>query len=230
MWDKIAMWSGVASIILAIVSIIIIFLTRENILDILDKDVILFDKNFELKKSAIEESLKLIDRIQEGGNSIRLDAGFTEQAKSIYNTLLCVVTDIRLADEFYNISLDTTQIITDARLAKYKLMCRKDIGLKSKHTKMLKRVETTTGSGENRVSNFNNTPNIVNPVYSTQPKPEQQFRPIQNPVQPQTQTNQTKANQPRPAQQPVRPRPVNSVPLNSVQSQANRRPTENPKK
>ena len=53
MLEKIAMWGGIAGIVVALVAIIVLFLTRANILDILDKDVILFDKNFELKKQAI---------------------------------------------------------------------------------------------------------------------------------------------------------------------------------
>ena len=65
MIEKIAMWGGFAGVIVAIIAIVVLFLTRENILDILDKDVILFDKNFELKKQAIERAMLMADELEE---------------------------------------------------------------------------------------------------------------------------------------------------------------------
>ena len=82
MWTTIAMWGGVAGLFISIFAVIILFLTRKNILDILDKDVILFDRNFELKKSAIEDAFKLVDEIQEKGEQITLNNEFKMRAKN----------------------------------------------------------------------------------------------------------------------------------------------------
>ncbi len=140
MIQTIAMWAGFASVILAVFAIIVIYLTRKNILDILDKDVILFDKNFELKVSAIENALSLVDSIETQGTRITLNPEFKEKAKNCYNQLLCVVSDVRTADEFYSIVFENNGIITAQRFAQFKLMCRKDIGLKVKNSKAVKRV------------------------------------------------------------------------------------------
>ena len=51
MIENIAMWGGLAGLAVSIFAIIILYLTRKNILDILDKDVILFNKNFDLKNN-----------------------------------------------------------------------------------------------------------------------------------------------------------------------------------
>jgi len=45
MLEKIAMWGGVAGIVIALFAIIILYLTRSNIIDLLDRDVIMYDTN-----------------------------------------------------------------------------------------------------------------------------------------------------------------------------------------
>ena len=104
MIEKIAMWGGIAGIVVALFAIIILFLTRKNILDILQKDVILFDRNFELKKSAIEHSFRLIDRLEQD-SAIIADPVFKQEAKDCYNELLCVVSDLKVAYIFYNLAI-----------------------------------------------------------------------------------------------------------------------------
>lgn len=138
MWSSVAMWGGVAGVFVSLFSVVVLFLTRSNILDILDKDVLLFDKNFELKNSAITQAMGLIDEIDANPNA-KYNAEFTAKAKENYNALLCVLSDVRLADEFYNITMDHTQSITKLRLIKFKIACRHDIGLRVKKTKALKR-------------------------------------------------------------------------------------------
>lgn len=140
MIQNIAMWAGFASIIFALFAIIVIYLTRKNILDILDKDVILFEKNFELKKAAIENAMYLIDEIEENGERITLVPEFKDRAKACYNQLLCVSSDVRTADEFYSIALDTDDVVTEQRLAQFKLACRRDLGLNTKKAKAVKRL------------------------------------------------------------------------------------------
>ena len=63
MWSTVAMWGGVAGLFISIFAIIILYLTRKNILDILDKDVILFGRNFEIKKKTITDAFQIIDEI-----------------------------------------------------------------------------------------------------------------------------------------------------------------------
>ena len=65
MWETIAMWGGVAGLFVSIFAVIILYLTRKNILDILDKDVILFGRNFEIKKQALTNACLLIDAVIE---------------------------------------------------------------------------------------------------------------------------------------------------------------------
>lgn len=134
MWSTVAMWGGVAGLFVSIISVIILFLTRKNIMDILDKDVILFERNFDIKKNAIEKSYKLIDEIQLRGQQITSNYDFIERAKSCYNELLCVVSDIAVANEFYDIAIAGSPS-DEKRLNSYKISCRKDIGLKTKATK-----------------------------------------------------------------------------------------------
>lgn len=139
MWTTIAMWGGVAGLFVSIFAVIIIYLTRKNILDILDKDVILFSRNFELKKTAIENSFILADEIQEKGEQIVSNLEFNQRAKTVYNELLCVVSDARVADEFYNLAIENTLPITESRIAQFKLHCRKDIGLSVKNSNGIKK-------------------------------------------------------------------------------------------
>lgn len=134
MWSTVAMWGGVAGLFVSIISVIILFLTRKNIMDILDKDVILFERNFDIKKNAIEKSYKLIDEIQLRGQQITSNYDFIERAKSCYNELLCVVSDIAVANEFYDIAIAGSPS-DERRLNSYKISCRKDIGLRTKATK-----------------------------------------------------------------------------------------------
>lgn len=142
MLNTIAMWGGIAGIFVSIFAIIILFLTRKNILDILEKDVILFDENFETKKQTLEGSMKLTDDILKFGERIKLEPNFQEKAKAFYNSLVCVASNVKLIDEFYNIALDNNETIDDVRIANFKLLCRKDIGLSIKKSKVVKRFTT----------------------------------------------------------------------------------------
>lgn len=219
MLEKIAMWGGISGIVVALVAIIVLFLTRANILDILDKDVILFDKNFELKKQAIETSMLIIDELDEKGEQLKSSFEFEERAKKTYNELLCVVSDARVADEFYNLTLDKTVALTATNLAHYKLLCRHDIGLSNKKSKLLKRAKATTDTTnptdfinqfeQQRSTSFGEIP-VSRP---TQPREQVQPRPMrpmpQRPVQPNGSVPQTMAGRPpmpRPVGRPTAPR------------------------
>lgn len=178
MIDKIAMWGGFAGVIIAIIAVIILFLTRQNILDILDKDVILFDKNFELKKQAIEKAMLMIDELENNNGSSR-SIDFVENAKKLYNELLCVVSDVRVADEFYALTMENKA--TPTSCAHFKLMCRHDIGLSNKKAKLAKRTKSESSEQNLKNTFAEDRPAIYNQMPRTQPNPinqPQQVKPV----------------------------------------------------
>ncbi|MBE5740911.1 MAG: hypothetical protein E7351_00025 [Clostridiales bacterium] len=218
MWENIAMWGGVAGVVVAVFAVIILYLTRSNILDILQKDVILFDKNFEMKKEAITSALSLIDEIEERGQEVTLRPEFIEKAKTCYNDLICVVSDMKLAEEFYDITLDKDQNINSVRLAHFKLLCRQDIGLKTKHAKLVKRAtnkKDSVGANETILRTSMATNNISNLSASTDA-----FASVPRP-QPQAPARPMPSAQPTRPTQPVRPTQT----IASQSAQPMRRPT-----
>lgn len=223
MIENIAIWGGVAGLIVSIFAVIILFLTRHNILDILDKDVILFDKNFELKKEAISKALELTDQIYKNGKTVTMNANFDEQAKKCYNDLICVVSDIRVAEEFYNIAFNENYEITEAKNAQFKLMCRKDIGLTSKKSKILKHTATKAyKTKETETPTFAPSVSAYEPMASS-------FTGIPQPTQ--TNANPTVPS-PRPAVRPqagMPPRPTQPRPAVRPQGQTMPQPRAIPK-
>lgn len=200
MIEKIAMWGGFAGVVIALVAVIVLFLTRQNILDILDKDVILFDKNFELKKQAIERAMLIADELEEKGAQTKMNYEFVETAKKTYNELLCVVSDVRVADEFYSLVVDKSVTPTATQFAQFKLICRHDIGLSNKKAKVLKRAKL------NSTAELPNMPQSLNGSFDTPRATSftaQSVRQAQ-PVQPMQTAQQT---MPRP-QRPMPARPV----------------------
>ena len=195
---------GIISIFVSIFAVVILYLTRANILDILDKDVILFDRNFELKKNVIDSALKMIDDIQEKGKEITLRPEVQQLAKKIYNDLLCVSSDVVVADEFYNLAIEPSTEITETRLAQFKLMCRKDIGLNTKKARAVKRIlEKQSTMSENE------TILRTNAMTNSQSMPSNSFNAMQQ-SKVATPTQPAIAQQPRPqvaVQQPVQPKP-----------------------
>lgn len=152
-------------------------------MDILDKDVILFERNFDIKKNAIEKSYKLIDEIQLRGQQITSNYDFIERAKSCYNELLCVVSDIAVANEFYDIAIAGNPS-DERRLNSYKISCRKDIGLRTKATKSKQKSSSRQDEDNNsfvdKQSTTNSTQSYSNtntsfvnqrPAASTQTRP-----------------------------------------------------------
>lgn len=208
MLEKIAMWGGIAGIVVALVAIIVLFLTRANILDILDKDVILFDKNFELKKQAIETSMLMIDELDEKGEQAKADFEFAERAKKTYNELLCVVSDARVADEFYNLTLDKTVAPTASSLAHFKLLCRRDIGLSNKKSKLLKRAKVSEETTD--------APTDIMSQFEQQSRPSSFNQPVR-PIQPREPVQPREPIQPR---EPMQARPVRPMPARPTQPSA----------
>ena len=65
------MVSTIICILVAAFAVVLLYLTRSNIIDLLDKDVILYDKNYQLKKEALEEAFNCLDLIAQNGVSIK---------------------------------------------------------------------------------------------------------------------------------------------------------------
>ena len=198
--EYISMWGGVAGCALALVAILTIIIDKIDIKHTVNRDNILFNEAFAIKKQAIENAMNMVDEIEANGDAIVHTAEFASKSRKLYNELLCVVSNTNLAEEFYSIAVEG-KTTTPIAIAKFKLNCRKDIGLKSSGTKLIKRAESnlemqsTSLRGEpvREQVNFSQPP--VRPMSSQQssirpvgrPAPQQKpasQQPIQNPVRP----------------------------------------------
>ena len=122
---------GMFSLILSVIAIVVMFIMRKNMLDILNKDTLVFSKNYEIKKQAFDKAMFVLDDIQLGAprsNSVE----YSRKMNQIYNDLLTVSSDVRIADTFYAMVKDTTKQLTEADFASFKLLVRKELGLTSK--------------------------------------------------------------------------------------------------
>lgn len=188
MLKEVAVGVGIAGIVVAVFAIIILILLKKNITDILNKDAILFSKNFELKKEAINNSLNLVDEVAAKGKTICLNPEFAIKAKDCYNNLLCVVTNVKLANEFYTMAIDRNGAIDSDKVTEYKLLCRKDIGLSVKKSSLINNEAVPTAT--------------IN--YQSQQPVQEQPAPAQRPVQPAQRPVQPTQQRPaQPAQRPV---------------------------
>lgn len=133
MLEKIAMWGGVAGIIISLFAIVIIYLTRSNIIDLLDRDVILYDKNYELKKDALESCFNCLDDVAQYGESVKNNPQFIKKAKETYNALLCTVQCPKIYQDFYRYAIDKSSAMVSAEeLEKFKILCRGELILHKK--------------------------------------------------------------------------------------------------
>ena len=127
---------GIFSLILSVVAMVVMFIMRKNVLDILNKDTLIFSKNFELKKQAFDKAMYILDEIQAGAprsNSVE----YNRKMNQIYNDLLTVTTDARIADTFIAMTKDTSKQLTDADFASFKLLVRKELGLSTKGSALI---------------------------------------------------------------------------------------------
>ncbi len=151
---------GIVSIFVSIFAVIYMFMTRSNIVSILDKDQIIFDENLEIKKSCLVESMDCVDEIADKGNNIKFDRVFVNKAKHIYNDLVCLTTDLKIAQEFYNIAVKSGEIQKE-QLINYKLLCRKEMGFKTnnKTKKNAMKIEEDNNKIETDLSDSSNSKN-----------------------------------------------------------------------
>jgi len=195
MLESIAMWGGIAGIFVSVFAIILLYFIKKQISDILNKDAILFDNNFEIKHSAILDSLNLIDELQQN-NSIKSNAEFIERAKKCHNNLLCVITEVKIADEFFEITLEPNSNISEARILLFKLMCRSDIGLKIKKSQLIDSVK-------DKIDTTPKEQPYQQPI--KQEYQPQQYQPVQQEYQAQQYQPAQQEYQPQQYQQPVEP-------------------------
>ena len=70
------MISIIISSVIAIFAIVILYLTRNNIIDLLDRDVIMYDENFQQKKESFEEAFNCLDLVAQNGVDIKNNPQF----------------------------------------------------------------------------------------------------------------------------------------------------------
>ncbi|MBO5955024.1 MAG: hypothetical protein J6Q13_03565 [Clostridia bacterium] len=210
--EYISMWGGVAGCALSLVAILAILIVRLDIKHAVNRDNILINEAFAIKKQAIEAAMNIVDEIDANGDGIVHTAEFATKAIKCYNELLCVVSKVNLAEEFYKIAVEG-KTTTPVAIAKFKLNCRKDIGLKSGGAKLIKRaqsnlaMQSTSLRGEpvREPINFSQPP--VKPIQPQQPS----VRPVGRPIPQQRPATQ------QPIQNPVRP--VQSQPMRQTDHQ-----------
>lgn len=129
---------GMFSLILSVFAIVVMILMRKNLIDILSKDSLVFSKNFEIKKQVFDKAMYIIDEIKLGAprsNSVE----YNRKMNQIYNEMLTVATDVRIADTFIAMVKDTTQPITEADSANFKLLVRQELGLSNKGSMLIEK-------------------------------------------------------------------------------------------
>ena len=228
MIENFAILSGVAALVVSFMAIIAFLLLKKNIKDILEKDTLVFDKNFEIKYKAITASFEFVDEVMINGKSANLDEKYIERAIKCHNDLLCVISNKNVIDEFYNITLNVNYPVNFAVVMDYKMACRADIGLKNKIVGIKKSKEATVAAQPQTqpVQAYTQQPAV-------QPEPYIPSQPItpQQPVQPQPmpqQNTQQRPVQPRPAQPQQRPMQPGVKPTQPRPVQPQQRPVARP--
>jgi len=192
MIEKIAMWGGIAAIVIAVFAIVILYLTRSNIIDLLDRDVVMYDKNYDSKKESLQEAFNCLDLVAQNGLEIKSNPQFIIRAKEAYNGLLCTVNSAKLYQEFYKMALDVTvgdYSTTD--IEKFKIACRSELISKRKNRgEGFKGVPTGSLNGDSAQYITAKLPKaqVVQPT-TTRPQTRPQPRPAQ-PKQPSGQSTQ----------------------------------------
>jgi len=177
--ETISMWGGVAGVVLAVFAIIILYLTRSNIIDLLDKDAIMYDKVFELKQKAFENAFETLDLFEIYGMNIRSTKQFIQKAKTACNDLMCTANSPKVYQEFYRLTLDSNHVqVTVQEVANFKLLCRLDLGLKDKKVKKQK-TDTSPVITQLKTSDSATPSKPMMPSSSKAPA-----RPIARPTQP----------------------------------------------
>ncbi|MBR6778774.1 MAG: hypothetical protein IKM43_01290 [Clostridia bacterium] len=200
MLETISIWGTGAALVLALLSVLIMCMLKKNILDILKKDTIIFDQNYALKKQAVEKAMSIIDEVAQNVQ-ITNNSEFKENAKDCYNQLLLVLTDVRIAEKFAELTFATNNSITEGKIVEFKTACRKDMGLSTKHFKKIKKSEDTEIVS---IPQFSERPisQPVEPSFNPPPARENPTMVRPRPISPST---------PRPAPRQMAPRPKKPI-------------------
>lgn len=178
------MWGGVAGIVVALVAIIILYLTRSNIIDLLDRDVVMYDKNYEAKKESLENAFNCLDLVAQNGVEIKNNPQYIQRAKEAYNGLLCTLNSGKLYQEFYRLAIDNTAYgysIVD--IERFKIACRSELIIKRKIKG--EGFKGATSGALNMGSGVLMDPQPAPQPRPMQPGPQQMARPAQpRPAQP----------------------------------------------
>ncbi len=127
------LWIGIAAIVIAIFSMVILYLTRNNIIELLDRDVVMYDKNFEIKKECLHEAFNCLDLVAQNGANIKNSPQFIQRAKQAYNGLLCVLSSPKLYQEFYRMAIDQGDSVYSIEdIENFKVACRAELISKRK--------------------------------------------------------------------------------------------------
>lgn len=178
MIEKIAMWGGVAGIIISVIAIIILLVLRGNVLNILDKDTLMYDKNYELKKDALQRAFDCLDHVSQNGAEIKNNPQYIQVAKEAYNALLCTVYSPKIYQEFYRLAIDKMEDnYTIEDIEKFKIACRVELlGRKKKSNEIFK---GSVVGGLNNGSLSGNSRTNMRPQPQQPPMQSQPPRPIQ---------------------------------------------------
>ena len=170
------MWGGVAGIVIAVFAIVILYLTRSNIIDLLDRDVVMYDKNYQLKKDSLEEAFNCLDLIAQNGVEIKNNPQFITRAKEAYNGLLCTVANPKIYQEFYSKALDiSVEGYSIEDIEKFKVACRVELVAKRKGEGFKgTAVGMLNGGG---LGQSQSMPSMPQPPRPVQPKPQPPQRP-----------------------------------------------------
>ena len=169
----------IASIIIAVFAIVILYLTRSNIIDLLDRDIIMYDKNFEIKKECLHEAFNCLDLVAQNGVEIKMNAQFITRAKQAYNGLLCTLSSAKLYQDFYRMAIDTnTDSYSVQDIENFKIACRGELISKRRKTK-----EGFKGSTNGTLDTGIPQTSSVKPQVASKPQ-VRPAQPAQRPTQP----------------------------------------------
>lgn len=193
--ENISLWGGVAGVVVSIFAIIIVYLTRSNIIDLLDKDVIMYDKVYEIKKNAFCAAFDCLDYYEIYGLDVKSSKQFIQKAKTVYNDLMCVCNTPKIYEDFYKLTLNPNNTkISQQDIANFKDLCRHDLGLHTKKKKGGKKSVDTTPI-VSQISTVSPTQNAGPRTFAPQPA-QAPARPAPRPAAP-TQNSQQKPQGPQ---------------------------------
>lgn len=168
---ELAIAASIVSIVFAVFAIIIVLMLKKNVTDILKHDIAISDKLLENKMRAFDESFKLVDELSKSGPTLRKNEDFRTRAIACYNKILCTASDMRVADEFYALTISGMISLSPNAIVQYKLNCRQDMGFKTKGAKLASNLNISTQIKSNaRAVASEVTKPTENP--STQPTPQ----------------------------------------------------------